>query len=32
METPDWTKEDYEKCRKYDELVKAGKMTYRRIR
>ena len=30
--TPEWTKEDLEKCAKYDALVKAGKITYRRIR
>ena len=31
METPDWNKHDYELCKKYDDLVKEGKMTYRRI-
>ena len=30
--TPDWTAADLEICAKSDELVKQGKMTYRRIR
>ncbi len=32
IETPDWNERDYEICRKYDEEVKKGKMTYRRIK
>ncbi len=32
VKTPDWDESDLEVCRKYDDLVKAGKMTYRRIR
>ncbi len=29
--TPDWDELDLEKCRKYDESVKTGNMTYRTI-
>lgn len=29
--TPDWTKEDYEKCVKSDKLVEESKMTYRTV-
>lgn len=29
--TPDWTKEDLEKCAKSDKLVSEGKMTYRTV-
>ena len=29
--TPDWNKADLEKCKEYDDAVKAGKMTYRTI-
>lgn len=32
MTTPDWNDEDYEKCKKYDQLVKEGKMTWRSIK
>ncbi len=32
METPDWDDVDLAICRKYDELVTSGQMSYRRIR
>ena len=32
MNTPDWTDSDLELCKRSDDIVKEGKMTYRRIK
>ncbi len=32
FDTPDWDEQDMEICRKSDEMVESGEMTYRHIR
>ncbi len=32
MTTPDWNDEDLDICRRYDEKVRQGKMSYRRVK